>query len=453
MTGTLVGSMAGVCCLLATFLLHKRPNALFGLLLVCLLIGPLGTVDIGVKRIPLLAVDLYLPSWLLVAICFPHQWHMPRYVKQAIFALSAFVVTATLTSALYAPDGMKALWTLKNYLEGLTALYLIGTSLRTRPHLQTAATSLYVFGAAMVIELIAVSYQTAGGHLWAGLAQSKNLARTTFGQSNYVAGFLILAMPFAMVSLRRSSLHRLCAGAAFVLLVLGLVITASRGAMLSIAVVAAFALIRQPKRLLIGFLVVLALAAIALSAVPEEFVSSLQESFSRLNADPNTLQRLAVWGTSWTVFLDHPVLGIGLKASGFEFLANVGVAYHTDAHNFVLTLLCETGLFGTTFYLMAMWGCFRGGLRALASCSLPADRLLIRGCLLGVCASTLHSLVEILHGAAEYSVLIWSVLGLAACAPEILREASPALGEPGAGDWSAAALASIAVVPNDELIS
>jgi hypothetical protein len=66
------------------------------------------------------------------------------------------------------------------------------------------------------------------------------------------------------------------------------------------------------------------------------------------------MERVAVWNSSWNIFLDHPALGIGLKASGFEFL-NAGISYHTDAHNFVLTLLCETGLIGALLYLAAMF--------------------------------------------------------------------------------------------------
>src|SRR5450432_2929838 len=59
---------AAICCLLAAFALRQHPNASFGLLLICILIGPVVVLSVGAKTVPLLFADLYLPSWLLVAV-------------------------------------------------------------------------------------------------------------------------------------------------------------------------------------------------------------------------------------------------------------------------------------------------------------------------------------------------------------------------------------------------
>jgi O-antigen ligase len=412
MENILIVIAAAICCLLAAFALRQRPNASFALLLICIVAGPVVVLSVGVKTVPLLFADLYLPAWLLVALCTQRRTKMSSYVKVAVIALSVFLITSALVSAVTTRDFLKALFTWKNYLEGLAALYLGGTYFRTWPRLRAAVTCLYVFGGALVLELIANSYLGSGGNLWTTLGANKNAAQTGFGQSNYIAGLIILVMPLAATALGRSVKHVLVGAACTLLMLLGLVVTASRGAILAIAVGTVVAMMFRPKRMLITVLVTLGCAAIAWTVVPESFVSVLEQRFDILQTDRNTIERLALWDESWRMFQGQPIFGVGIKGSGFEYLANNSSTVYTDAHNFVLTLLCETGLVGTVLYLLAMLACVRGGLTAISRCSVRKDKFLLFACLFGLGVSTLHSLVEIMHGGPEYSILVWTMLGL-----------------------------------------
>ena len=74
--------------------------------------------------------------------------------------------------------------------------------------------------------------------------------------------------------------------------------------------------------------------------------------------------RWLAWRLAWGIFLDHPAIGAGWGSfSGMVFAANmspvmtgVGEVW-TSAHNLVLHLLAETGLFGTAILLsgLALW--------------------------------------------------------------------------------------------------
>ncbi len=418
--------VAGVASAAAVTLCRTRPLALFALLLASILVGPVGLVTISGKTAPILCVDVYLSAWSVIAMVAPSgPRRMPRHVSIAVLALLAFLAVAFLSTALLSPDLVKSTYTFKNYVQAVLALYLLGTSVRTWASVRAAVICLYVFGAALAILTAVTSAKTMAGAFWNTLASDKNAAHTAFGQSNYLAGLIILVMPLAIAAAGHSGREAIIAAISAHIMLLGLFIAASRGAFLALTAGVIIAFCYRPKRMAIGLLVATVCAMSALTIVPEKFSSLLEERFYNLDSDRNTRERLALWTTSWRVFSANPVLGVGLKSSGFEYTAHADVTLHTDAHNFLLTLLCETGLLGTSFYLIAMVACCKSGYMAFKDRSQRKHQIFIFGLLLGTAVSTLHSLVEILHGAPEYSILAWAILGVLAASNDIKAPERP----------------------------
>jgi O-antigen ligase len=87
-------------------------------------------------------------------------------------------------------------------------------------------------------------------------------------------------------------------------------------------------------------------------------------------ADRNVATRLVLWDMSWKMFLDHPLLGVGMGDYSIEAekrLAARHVRTTVDSHNIYLQLLATRGLVGFIPFVvyfvvlvMSLWKLFRG---------------------------------------------------------------------------------------------
>ena len=188
-------------------------------------------------------------------------------------------------------------------------------------------------------------------------------------------GWLALGDPSGSAFVRR--------GALGMVLVVGLVATASRGAFLGFGVTLLVFAALTRRRLLLAGVAVVAVAGISwigLDAIVRGFVTRGVEG-----------SRLALWRDTLRMFPDFPLLGVGWNAFGMAYLR-----YQTfwryyfvqAAHNEYLELLLTTGLVGSA---VALWGFSRLVTPALARARRsPLDAGLFSG-LLGLGC---HNLVE-----------------------------------------------------------
>ena len=73
------------------------------------------------------------------------------------------------------------------------------------------------------------------------------------------------------------------------------------------------------------------------------------DTFATEQADRNVATRLVLWDMSWKMFLDHPLLGVGMgdySAEAERRLAQRHVRTTVDSHNIYLQLLATRGLLG-----------------------------------------------------------------------------------------------------------
>jgi O-antigen ligase len=157
----------------------------------------------------------------------------------------------------------------------------------------------------------------------------------------------LIALAHAALEPRRRTRYRLAAGLTF----LGLPLTFSRGAFLGLLVgfaVLGLALGRRHgrRRLLVSAVLVLA-AAIYL--LPGQSLS-----FLRIADDPRSVgSRLSVWQDGFSVFANHPVVGIGMY-SFQDFAREIGgtLEIPQHPHNGLLKALVEFGVLGGLGYVL-----------------------------------------------------------------------------------------------------
>lgn len=204
-------------------------------------------------------------------------------------------------------------------------------------------------------------------------------------------GWLALGDPAGTAMVRR--------GAEAMVLIVGLVAAASRGAFMGFGVcLLAFAALTR-RRLLLG-----GMAAVAVAGVSWIGLEPIVQGFVARGIEGS---RLAMWRDTLRMFPDFPLLGVGWNAFGMAY-----VRYQTfwryyfvpAAHNEYLELLLTTGLVGTPVGIWGFLRLFRPALvRARRS---PLDAGLFSGLLGLACHNLVDFNWQILPTAATFVALL-----------------------------------------------
>lgn len=194
---------------------------------------------------------------------------------------------------------------------------------------------------------------------WVDVAQFPTLktrAFSTLQNPNLLAAFLLMVMSLAggiffSTSRLRFRLPLLGVGAVALLCLL---FTYSRGAWVSLIVVAVICGVLFSRRLL--WVLGPALLLIGFFA-REEVLSRITSIFNP--TDTSATLRMALWESTWGMISDHPLTGVGWGAYQFVypqydfFIQNPEtIIFH--AHNLYLNIAAELGLPGIAFFLLAL---------------------------------------------------------------------------------------------------
>lgn len=245
-------------------------------------------------------------------------------------------------------------------------------------------------------------------------------ATGTFINRNHFAGFLALALPFALTLALRGprtdgparsgwrgrllnllnasgalGAKRWLAVAAVPAIIAGVFLSASRGGLLAALAGATIVLgWRRGVRARLGLALVFALPALLLSLQPSLTPLAPGERFLDLNEQirQSDAGRPAVWQTSLRIAADHLVLGTGFGT--FETVFRPAAApsiklHYRHAHSDWLQLLVEAGLPGFVLLLLLAWGVVRAGHTATRR----GDRLEL-AVLAALVAVGVHALVD-----------------------------------------------------------
>jgi O-antigen ligase len=267
-----------------------------------------------------------------------------------------------------------------------------------------------------------------------GLAQyfggaGDSMARGTYANRDHFAGFLEMALPFAVMyplavfrrvrSRERESIGPAvqCAAVAAVavLILLGIIFSFSRSGFIAalgaVLMMGALGLgSRKRPWVAIGVVAPLVLAGFALLP-PEKLISRF--ATDELKAE----ERPELWAETLRFVRQYPALGCGLGGYGSVFVsADLSQPLATDehAHNDYLQLLLELGAIGFTLAAL-LGGCVvRQGVRALAAEPAGDTRYLGLASIGALTAISIHSFTDFnLYIPANAMLLAW-VAGLTA---------------------------------------
>lgn len=336
-------------------------------------------------------------SWLLRRCRGPLPGGTPGPVPLAAVGLVAALLAATVAH----PNGAVGLGVLVRWLGFVAVLLVLADCLRG---LVAPARVARVYVGACAV--------ASGCGLLTYLLADERRVGGPVGDPNDLAFFLLVALPLAL-ALRRGARHPRAYDIATAVLLLGLLGTLSRGALVGLGamVVVAVLLGQLSWRAVAGLGALLAaLVALSLVAVPELVSTSLDQK--EHVADQNVSERLDLWASASRMTADSPVLGLGPGAFQLwhdDYLDRLpdDVNHRLDvAHNTYLETSSELGVVGLAAFLSVLG-------TALA-CSVRGWRR-ARDPLAGAVASALvGAAVAATFVTEQYFLPLWLLAALAA---------------------------------------
>lgn len=238
--------------------------------------------------------------------------------------------------------------------------------------------------AVLVLWLLDAWVQVFTGYSLAG-APEKDRLSGIFGATNLKLGPVLAVLSPFVFTASREAFGRHGLVAAFVFMLVPILLAGSRAAWLMYALVA-LAYVWRETRMPLRFIgwsaaaaAIVALAAMVALHDSRAFDNRVERSLLALRGSEQALDeasagRLRIWGTAARMVAAHPVNGVGVRAfrhaypqyalPGDAFVnGRTGEgAYH--AHNLVLEVLSETGAIGLAFWLAGIGVALRAWRRA-----------------------------------------------------------------------------------------
>ena len=292
-----------------------------------------------------IAIGFSVLAWLLW-LAATRQW--PR-LAHPLFIASVVLTLSALPSLFMSEERHRAFVDWESYWQ-LLIVFMVGAHIA---RVGVRERSCAVLLASAVASSCVAFIQRAGGlhvgpiHIGSEHRVSSTLFTMTFAGILCQIIVFIAALAAAPIKTRWRTL---ITAAAFLMFV-ALLLTMTRGAWIAVfaGLIAVCVLLRSR---------VLALATVLAIAVMFLYTHHYRndqgrtlavDTFATEQADRNVATRLVLWDISWKMFLDHPLLGVGMGDYSREAekrLAERHVRTTVDSHNIYLQILATRGLVG-----------------------------------------------------------------------------------------------------------
>lgn len=287
-------------------------------------------------------------------------------------------------------------------------------------------------------------YDVVGARSTSGIPRIRGLA----AEPRHLAIFLAPLVAFLVIATvyRAYIMRPRLQWAALLVVFLGFLLTLSRSTITMSAAVLALVflvprLVGLPSRLFhlgsgIAMALVVGGALLAasfflVSLTPYNVFDVAQLQWASL-FDPSNYsnwQQIASYETAWKVFLDNPVLGVGVGNYPFyvsSYLHAVSVAMPSGygfgipsiVNCIYLEVMAETGVIGLVTFGAVLFALLRYGFRAAHGCTDSDWKILIAG----LCASFLAVLVSSVWSSAFFTASVWALMGLLCAASAMATE-------------------------------
>ncbi|QEL15539.1 O-antigen ligase family protein [Limnoglobus roseus] len=147
----------------------------------------------------------------------------------------------------------------------------------------------------------------------------------------------------------------------------------SRGAMLSLVVVTPLIVLRSRYRIWTAVFV-LGFALVGLPFFAGQEIRDRFLSIEKQDADASAASRFSTWGAAYRMAKDHPIFGVGLRNSPFLVGRYGNANAHQTIHSQYLQVAADTGFVGLGLYLGLMGAALVATNRARRGCgALPPE--------------------------------------------------------------------------------
>ncbi|WP_226624679.1 O-antigen ligase family protein [Alloyangia pacifica] len=250
---------------------------------------------------------------------------------------------------------------------------------------------------------------------------------------NFFAAIVVFTLPLGLFHLlnARGPVTMICWALASAILIAGLVITESRGALIGLTlglIVLSTSFTRKQflaVAAIAGVVVILA-GALASDRVIERFTSIFSTAAEGAAQDTSTEGRLASWTVAYNLFNEHPWFGVGLGNFRLHYQNNAlenGLIFRGEGratHSLYLEFLTEQGLIGLVLFLaFAFFGAV-SFFRSAAIARSAGDELMARR-MIAFCSAFVGYMAAMTFLQDGIPRFLWYVVSLAAESYMIMR--------------------------------
>ena len=391
-----------------------------------ILLGPVAVVSIAGRTPSIFCVDL-VALFCIVAVLWKR---LPTEdVKRSLFHgvwywYLGYLLLVLLTVPM-GVDPLRSIVGLKVRLMPFLMFSVISLLLRNRRQVMRFMTAVGLCGvavAAMTIVIYTMEMHGYKGPFMPDPEDTKDIAQTTFGVSNYIGSILILTLPLiATFKLSGGVKTAAVRFGAFAISLVALLLTNSRGSVISLVaglvLWMVFTLLFVPMKavgrakLLLSLGAIVALSVVSWEMLPDIITYSFAQRMNVLLADVQSgnlaSNRASVWLPGLSHALDSPVIGIGI-ANQYEEMAKLGM--DTSSHNLFLETILETGLAGLVLLTGMLTACLITVIRLSRTGTTEETRRIGLALLLGFLAGIINVCAEPSFWGAEYGYIFWSMV-------------------------------------------
>ena len=223
---------------------------------------------------------------------------------------------------------------------------------------------------------------------------------------------LVFVAIFPVFAIKDKEFKKIKLTAALLLfpILLSMVLTMSRNVYISLVVAVILYAIFLDRKSLIYITIILIIIWFIL---PVPYKARIYSIFQP--ADDVNIGRLVMWKTGWTMFLDHPVLGIGDCNFIEVYQKYKPLEYHGEGshmHNNFLQILVTTGIIGTIAFWGFMSSLFIVFVKLFKKFKTVEYKMLTFGSILVLISLNIAGIFEWNYGDWEVACVFWFLCGI-----------------------------------------
>lgn len=411
----------GIAFLVAILLYQKNPALLLLIILPAMIFGQIYSLkirdwfyEISLSEILIILLTIFV----LVDQVISQKGKRIKFPLLVVFFL--FYIGLACVSVGWGQSISRAIIAIRILGFHLLTLILSLNLIRTRKDFELALAALPLTGFLVSTQLIYHVYQMGG------FLNAQPLAReaiiTPVGKWVYVAAVIILTIPTTYALLLKST-NKWLRGLLALVIIFGLVattLTLGKGEILAILIGLAYFLTKQKSQRRVGLIILalfLIIALIPLATYGQKFAERLLNTFQ----DPNTNFRLAELKVALGLFLQKPILGLGIGNLKLEYKNLLPWSVESESNNLILQIGLELGLLGLGIVFLIGLQIAKIFKRMRANIIREEDHFLYLGFATTLLVVILNAMVEVTLIGLHYGIVFWYITGLIIAYPYIQK--------------------------------